>query len=99
MGRAFSLGGFKKKRTSKPQRVRVPIPTAAIHRRRNHKTEWWQKYPKDLSPRKLTLVIGVDTAFKKTESADYSVAVVAGVDRNGDIYIVDIIRGKYDFLN
>tara|TARA_B100000214_G_C23969632_1_gene629445 strand:- start:846 stop:2474 length:1629 start_codon:yes stop_codon:yes gene_type:complete len=62
------------------------------------KTEWWQKYPKDLSPENfMTLVIGVDTAFKKTESADYSVAVVAGVDRNGDIYIVDIIRGKYDF--
>ena len=45
----------------------------------------------------MTLVIGVDTAFKKTETADYSVAVVAGMDKNGDIYIVDIIRGKYDF--
>lgn len=62
------------------------------------RTEWWQKYPKDLSPENFTtLVIGVDTAFKKSETADYSVAVVAGVDRNGDIYIVDIIRGKYDF--
>ena len=62
------------------------------------KTEWWQKYPKDLSPESfMTLVIGVDTAFKKTETADYSVAVVAGMDKNGDIYIVDIIRGKYDF--
>jgi len=62
------------------------------------KTEWWQKYPSDLSPESFaTLVIGVDTAFKKTETADYSVACVAGIDRNGDIYIVDIIRGKYDF--
>ena len=30
----FPLEDLKKKRTSKPQRVRVPIPTAAIHRRR-----------------------------------------------------------------
>jgi predicted phage terminase large subunit-like protein len=62
------------------------------------KTEWWQKYPADLSPENFsTLIIAVDTAFKKTETADYSVAVVAGMDRNGDIYIVDIMRGKYDF--
>ena len=62
------------------------------------KTEWWRKYPVDLSPENfVTLVIGVDTAFKKTETADYSVAVVAGMDKNGDIYLVDIMRGKYDF--
>jgi predicted phage terminase large subunit-like protein len=62
------------------------------------RTEWWQKYPSDLKPESfVSLVIGVDTAFKKTETADYSVAVTAGMDRNGDIYIIDILRGKYDF--
>ena len=62
------------------------------------KTEWWQTYPSDLRPEKFsTIVIGVDTAFKKTETADYSCAVVAGLDTNGDIYIIDILRGKYDF--
>lgn len=62
------------------------------------RTEWWQKYPSDLKPENfVSLVIGVDTAFKKTETADYSVAVTAGMDRNGDIYIIDILRGKYDF--
>lgn len=62
------------------------------------RTEWWQKYPSDLSPENfVSLVIAVDTAFKKTETADYSVAVTAGLDRNGDIYLVDILRGKYDF--
>ena len=62
------------------------------------KSDWWQSYPDDLSPENFqTLVIGVDTAFKKTETADYSVAITAGIDRNGDIYIVDIMRGKYDF--
>tara|TARA_R100000353_G_scaffold41_4_gene78 strand:- start:677 stop:2296 length:1620 start_codon:yes stop_codon:yes gene_type:complete len=62
------------------------------------KTEWWQKYPADLKPENfVSLVIGVDTAFKKTETADYSAAVTAGMDRNGDIYIIDIMRGKFDF--
>ena len=62
------------------------------------KTEWWQKYPEDLKPESfISLVIAVDTAFKKTETADYSVAAIAGLDRNGDIYLVDIVRGKYDF--
>jgi predicted phage terminase large subunit-like protein len=62
------------------------------------KTEWWQKYPEDLKPESfVSLVIAVDTAFKKTETADYSVAAIAGLDRNGDIYLVDIVRGKYDF--
>lgn len=62
------------------------------------KTEWWQKYPDDLKPEHfVSLVIAVDTAFKKTETADYSVAVIAGLDKNGDIYLVDVVRGKYDF--
>ena len=62
------------------------------------KTEWWQKFPEGLTPENFTsLVIGIDTAFKKTETADYSAAVVAGMDRNGDMYIIEIVRGKYDF--
>ena len=62
------------------------------------KTEWWSKYPADLKPEQfISLVIAVDTAFKKTETADYSVAATLGMDRNGDIYLVDILRGKYDF--
>ena len=62
------------------------------------KQEWWQFYPEDLKPENFpVIVIGVDTAFKKTESADYSAAVVAGLDRTGDIYIIDIVRNKWDF--
>ncbi len=62
------------------------------------KQEWWRFYPEDLKPESFpVIVIGVDTAFKKTESADYSVAVVAGLDRTGDIYIIDIVRDKWDF--
>lgn len=62
------------------------------------RTDWWRSYPDDLRPESFTtLVIAADTAFKKSESADYSVFVVAGMDKTGDIYIVDIVRGKYDF--
>tara|TARA_B100000424_G_scaffold270871_1_gene271462 strand:- start:3983 stop:5602 length:1620 start_codon:yes stop_codon:yes gene_type:complete len=62
------------------------------------RTDWWRSYPDDLKPESFTtLVIAADTAFKKSESADYSVFVVAGMDKTGDIYIVDIVRGKYDF--
>ena len=64
----------------------------------NLQTEWWQKYPEDLNPESfVSLVIALDTAFKTPETADYSVAAIAGLDRNGDIYLVDIVRGKYDF--
>lgn len=62
------------------------------------KSEWWQTYPSDLNPENFqTLVIAADTAFKKSEAADYSVALVGGMDQNGDIYIIDLMRGKYDF--
>ena len=43
------------------------------------------------------IIIAADTAFKKTEQADFSVLMVMGLDRNGDIHIIDVIRGKYDF--
>lgn len=62
------------------------------------KTEWWRYYPTDLKPERFqSLVITVDTAFKKNEQADYSVFVVAGIDHSGDIYIVDVIRSRFEF--
>ena len=62
------------------------------------KSEWWRFYPEDLKPENfVAVVIGVDTAFKKTESADYSCYVIAGIDRTGDIYILNVTRGKWDF--
>ena len=62
------------------------------------KSEWWKYYPEDLNPNTFqTLIIAADTAFKKTESADYSVAIVAGLTQDGDIYIVDVHRGRWDY--
>ena len=62
------------------------------------KSEWWNYYPEDLNPTNFqSLIIAADTAFKKTETADYSVAIVAGLTQEGDIYIVDIHRGRWDY--
>jgi predicted phage terminase large subunit-like protein len=63
------------------------------------KTEWWKYYnTEDIDIEKFpTIIIACDTAFKKTTTADYSVAVVAGLDNQGDIYIIDIKRGRWDF--
>lgn len=58
------------------------------------KAGWWQKAE---SPDCPTVIIAADTAFKKTETADYSVLMVLGMDNNSDIHILEIIRDRYDF--
>lgn len=95
----FSLEDLKRRERLNPREF------AALYQQQPYiqggniiKSSWWNHYPSDLKPENFpSLIITVDTAFKKTEQADYSVACVAGIDRNGDIYIVDVIRGKYDF--
>ncbi len=60
------------------------------------KQSWWRQYePKEVQCN--TVIISADTAFKKTEQSDYSVLMVLGTDQGGDMYILDIIRNKYDF--
>lgn len=62
------------------------------------KSEWWSYYPEDMNPTNFqTVIIAADTAFKKTETADFSVAIVAGLTQEGDIYIVDVHRGRWDY--
>tara|TARA_R110000823_G_scaffold203378_3_gene334270 strand:+ start:474 stop:1988 length:1515 start_codon:yes stop_codon:yes gene_type:complete len=59
------------------------------------KSGWWRKSQE--APKCNTVIIAADTAFKKTETADYSVMMVLGMDDLGDIHILEIIRAKYDF--
>ena len=62
------------------------------------KANWWRSYPADLKPERFSsLIIAADTAFKKTETSDYSVMMVGGLDTSGDIYITDLIRDRYEF--
>ncbi len=60
------------------------------------KSGWWKYYdPKDVEYQ--SIIIAADTAFKKTEQSDYSVLMVMGADKNADLYIIDIVRNKWDF--
>ena len=62
------------------------------------KSNWWQTYPPDMKPERFTsLIIAADTAFKAKQNSDYSVMMVMGLDTNGDIYIVDAIRDRFEF--
>ena len=59
------------------------------------KAGWWRK-TNDV-PKCNTVIIAADTAFKKTETADYSVMMVLGLDDLNDIHILEIVRDKYVF--
>lgn len=62
------------------------------------KASWWRFYPQDLDPTTFsTLIISADTAFKKDEQNDNSALAVMGMDLNGDIYLVDMVRGRFEF--
>lgn len=60
------------------------------------KSLWWRYY--DRKPDDIVAVaIAADTAFKKTETADFSVLIVGGLTAHGDICILDLLRGRWDF--
>lgn len=63
------------------------------------KNEWWQRYPSDeFKPDSyVSIIIAVDTAFKSKEENDYSVMLVAGIDRHGNIHLIQLIRAKLEF--
>ena len=63
------------------------------------KQSWWRLYnPDHIKPEDFSqIIITLDTAFKKTQSADPTVAMTLGITRNGDIHIIDIIKGRWDF--
>lgn len=49
-------------------------------------------------PRDFTFIAAGDLAISKKEYADYSVFVVAGINANDDIFIFDVVRGKWNSL-
>ena len=62
------------------------------------RSHWWRTYPADMKPERFSsLIIAADTAFKAKQNSDYSVMMVMGLDTNGDIYIVDAIRDRFEF--
>lgn len=62
------------------------------------RADWWRSYSADLQPTNFQqLIIVADTAMKRKQSADYSVAMVLGLDATGDIYILDVQRARLDY--
>ena len=60
------------------------------------KSDWFRHYDEP-HPSYLSVIIAADTAFKKSSINDYSVFLVAGLTPQGDIHILDIQRGRWDF--
>lgn len=58
------------------------------------KTEWFQLY--DVPPRIKHRVIYADTAQKTAEHNDYSVFEEWGFGEDGKLYLLDMIRGKWE---
>ncbi len=62
------------------------------------RSNWWRTYPADMKPERFSsLIIAADTAFKARQDSDYSVMMTMGLDTTGDIYIVDVIRDRFEF--
>jgi predicted phage terminase large subunit-like protein len=58
--------------------------------------KWWGSY--DQMPEKFTeIVFSLDTAFKTGRTNDYSVILVLGITRKAQYYILDMLRGRYEF--
>ena len=58
------------------------------------KGEWFKRF--SVLPRLKKVVITADTAQKVKQHNDYSVFLVAGLGNDGGVYILDIIRGKWE---
>lgn len=59
------------------------------------KREWIKYY--SLVPNDLTINIGVDLAISQKTNADYTAIVVTGVDKDKNIYVLDIYRGHISY--
>lgn len=51
---------------------------------------------KEHKNQQLKLYVSVDLAISEAEKADYSVFIIAGVDENRRIFVLDVIRERFD---
>ena len=58
------------------------------------KGSWFKRY--SVLPRMKRIIITADTAQKTKQHNDYSVLFVAGVGHDGGVYVLDLIRGKWE---
>ncbi|GAA4652521.1 hypothetical protein GCM10023116_48050 [Kistimonas scapharcae] len=60
------------------------------------KSEYWRYYDQPLD-HYLSIIMAADTAFKKNSQNDYSVLAIGGLTPHGDIHLLDLFRGRWDF--
>lgn len=73
------------------QYMNNPIPEQNATFRR----EWFQNYNfTDIRGKEMTKILTIDPAISTEKSADYTAMVVSGVDIFGNIFILDVWRGK-----
>ena len=58
------------------------------------KGAWFKRY--SVLPRMKRIIITADTAQKTKQHNDYSVIIAAGLGVDGGLYIIDLIRGKWE---
>ena len=58
------------------------------------KGAWFKRY--SVLPRMKRIIITADTAQKTKQHNDYSVLLVAGLAVDGGVYLIDLIRGKWE---
>lgn len=58
----------------------------------------WVKYYNQLPDGNYRYYAAWDLAISKKERADYTVGVVVAVDEPGDVWVVDLVRGRMDAL-
>ena len=60
------------------------------------KKSWFTYYEDDLKGRLLNKFMLIDPALSKDKSADYTAMIVIGIDPEGYIFILDIVRARLD---
>ena len=66
------------------------------------KREWWQVWEKEEMPSLKHVIQSYDTAFLKSERADYSAITTWGVfypseDSGPNLILIDAVKGRYEF--
>jgi predicted phage terminase large subunit-like protein len=66
------------------------------------KREWWRMWKSDKIPPLTHVIQSYDTAFMKTETADYSAITTWGIffpseDKGAHLLLLDAIKGRYEF--
>ena len=58
--------------------------------------EDFRPMPESVDRKKLTYYVGMDFAISEDQRRDYTVIVVAGMDTDGMLYVVDVQRGHWE---